>query len=472
MSPGAAGRPDAGRHRSLWLQEVAGDAPDAPALDGPSRADVAILGGGYVGLWTAIRIKESAAACDVALLEQDICGGGASGRNGGFALSWWPKLASLARLCGQDEAVRVARESEEAVGEIDAFCRLHAIDADFRRGGWLWTATSAAQMGAWDTVARLCERVGVERFRRLEPAEVSARTGSPAHRAGVFDASGAIVQPAALARGLRRVALELGVRIYEKTRVRAFSRRRPVEIRTERGAIRADRLVIATNAWSASIRELSRAHVVISSDMVATAPIPDRLEAIGWEKDLAISDSQTMVDYYRPTRDGRVAFGKGGWTIALGGRIGRNFDRHPKRAAEVEGDFRRYYPMLRDVAVTHDWSGPIDRTPDSLPLFGHLGGRRHIVYGVGWSGNGIGPSVLGGKILASLVLDRDDEWGRHPLIDRRARRFPPEPIRFLGAHVVRAAVAARERAEIEGRKTSLLATRLASLAPAGFEDKE
>ena len=217
---------------------------------------------------------------------------------------------------------------------------------------------------------RLCERAGVEPFRRLDPQEVAARSGSAVHRAGVFDASAAIVQPAALARGLRRVALSLGVRIYEHTKVRGFSRGRPVLLRSSEGTLRADRLVIATNAWSASLPELRRAIVVVSSDMVATAPIPDRLRAIGWEPNLSISDSQMMVDYYRPTRDGRIAFGKGGWTIALGGRIGPAFDRHPGRAAEVRADLHRTYPMLSDVAVTHDWSGPIDRTPDSLPLLG------------------------------------------------------------------------------------------------------
>jgi putative aminophosphonate oxidoreductase len=459
------------KHRSFWLQEVAGDAPDAPPLAGTSKADVAILGGGYVGLWTAIRIKQHDPACDVAVLEQDICGGGASGRSGGFVLSWWPKLASLTRLFGAQEAVRIGRSSEAAAAEIQEFCRLHAIDADFRRGGWLWTATSAAQMGSWDAVLRLCERMGVDHFRRLDPEQVAARSGSRAHRAGVFDPAAAIVQPAALARGLRKVALELGVRVYERTRVRGFTRRRPVEIRADGGRLTAEKLVIASNAWSAGIRELRQSIVAISSDMVATAPIPDRLREIGWEADLAISDSQAMVGYYRLTRDGRVAFGKGGWTIALGGRIGESFDRNPKRAAEVRSDLSRYYPMLRDVPVTHEWSGPIDRTPDSLPLLGTLGGRPHIVYGVGWSGNGIGPSVLGGKILASLVLGRNDEWARHPLVGRRSRRFPPEPIRFLGAHVVRSAVARKERAEIEDRKPSFLASRLAKLAPSGFEDK-
>ena len=458
-------------HRSFWLQEVAGDAPEAPPLRGEIKADVAIVGGGFVGLWTAIRIKEHSPACEVVVLEKDICGGGASGRNGGFVLSWMPKLSSLAKLFGIQEALRIAGCSELAIDEIGEFCQRNRIDADFRKGGWLWTATSAAQLNAWEGVVRHCEQNGVTAFERLHPEEVSRRAGSPAHRAGVFVENAAVVQPAALVRGLRRVALSLGVRIFENTKVHTFTRAAPVTIRTDAGKIFAEKLVIAANAWSAGIRELSRAIAVVSSDMIVTAPIPERLEHIGWYQGLSITDSQTMVDYYCITRDGRVAFGKGGWTIAYGGNIGERFDRHARRAAEVTADFRRYYPSLKDVPVMHDWSGPIDRTADSLPLLGCFSGHKNICYGIGWSGNGVGPSVIGGKILASLALERKDEWSNHPLVGRSAWGFPPEPIRFIGAHVVRAAVASKERAEIAGKRPSRLAVQLSKLAPAGLEDK-
>lgn len=459
------------KHRSFWLEEVAGDAPDAPPLDSDMRADVAIIGGGYVGLWTALGIKRLDPGCDVAVLEQDICGGGASGRNGGFVLSWWPKLSSLAALCGAEDAVRVAQGSEGAIDEIRSFCEAHAIDAHFRRAGWLWTATSSAQMDAWEGVVALCEKLGTGTFRRLPPNEVASRSGSRAHRAGVLESSAATVQPAALVRGLRRVALESGVRIFEGTRVVSFGRGRPARIRTPHGNVTADRLVIASNAWAAGIRELSRGIVAITSDMIVTAPAPERLRSLGWTGGECITDSQTMVDYYHVTRSGRIAFGKGGWGIALGGRIGPDFDRDARRAETVESDLRRYYPSLADVPVTHDWCGPIDRTPTSLPLLGRLGGREHIVYGVGWSGNGVGPSVIGGKVLASLALGLNDEWANHPLVGRSAGRFPPEPIRYAGAHIVRAAVASKERAEMRGEKPSWLSTRLARFAPAGLEDK-
>jgi putative aminophosphonate oxidoreductase len=457
---------------SLWLQDaLAGEANDAP-LVGDTRADIAIIGGGYVGLWTALRIKELEPSREIALVERDVCGSGASGRNGGFVLSWWAKFPSLVKLFGENEALRLVKASMTAIDEIGAFCAQNRIEAAFTQAGWLWTATSSAQMNAWESVVRQSERVGINAFDRLDPQEVARRSGSPVHRAGVLERRAATVQPAALVRGMRSVAKRRGVRIYEHTPVVRFSRVRPCVLRTPNGTLTADRVVVATNAWAAALPELSRSIAVISSDIIATAPIPSRLIEIGWTGAEAITDSQVMVCYYRTTQDGRIVFGKGGWGIAYGGNIGRNFDRDRARAALVASDFHRYYPMLEDVALTHDWCGPIDRSMDGLPLIGKLGGREHIAYGIGWSGNGVGPSVVGGRILASLALARDDEWSRSALVDRAHKSFPPEPIRYIGAHLVREAVMRKERAENAGTRPNWLAAAFATLAPAGLEDKD
>jgi putative aminophosphonate oxidoreductase len=460
-------------HRSLWLREALGDARPAPPLSGARRADVAIVGGGFVGLWTALRIKEHDPGRDVVILERDLCGGGASGRNGGMALSWWPKLASLVRVCGEREALRLCRASQSAVDEIAAFCQAHDIDCRFRRDGMLWTATTTAQLGAWDSVLAICERLGERRvFERAAVEEVVRRTGSGAHLAGVREPTAACLQPALLVRGLRRVALEAGVRICEQTPVTSLGRKRPVTLRAPGGNLVADRVVVAMNAWAARLPELRRSLIVVSSDIVATPPIPERLQAIGWTGADAITDSQTLVGYYRTTPDGRVVFGKGTADLAFAGRIGPRYDHSPRRAAMAEADFRRYYPALADVPIEQHWAGPIDRTPDSLPILGRLGGRDHIVYGVGWSGNGVGPSVVGGRILASLALGLDDEWSRTALVDRGHVRFPPEPVRYLGGRLVREGVLRKERAEARGARPRAAAVRLAKLAPAGLEDKE
>jgi putative aminophosphonate oxidoreductase len=460
-----------GKHRSLWLREALAGADVEPPLVDAVRADVAIVGGGYVGLWTAIRIKEREPACDVAIVEQDVCGGGASGRNGGFAISWWCKAPSLVKRFGQEEGLRLALASEAAVDELGGFCAEHGIDAHFRKAGWLWTATTRAQLDGWEDVVRMAERLGADVYERLSPDEVARRAGSSAHLAGVLDKTGGIIHPGFLVRGLARVARELGVRIYERSRVVELDRDYPPTLRTEHGALTAEKIVLATNAWAAGVPELRRGLVIVSSDIVATAPIPDRLREIGWTGGEAITDSQLMVDYYRTTRDGRIVFGKGGWGIAFGGRIGPDFDRSRRRAAAVSADFRRTYPNLASARLSDDWSGPIDRSATGLPLLGRLGGRDHILYGVGWSGNGVAPSLLGGKILASLALGLDDEWSQSSLVDQRFARLPPEPIRFIGAHIVREAVRRKEAAEAEGRTPNQLSVLLAKLVPAGLEDR-
>jgi putative aminophosphonate oxidoreductase len=453
--------------RSLWLDEALAADPGAPAppLAGETRADVCIVGGGYTGLWTALELREREPGLDVVLVEADICGGGASGRNGGFVLSWWAKFKTLRALLGEGEALRIARASADAVAEIGAFCEREGIDAHFRPDGWLWTATSDAQRGAWRATLAELERAGVAPFEELPADEVARRAGSPAHVAGIFEPTAATVQPALLARGLRRVALERGVRIFERTPMTGLERGR---VRTGGGSVAADRVVLATNAWAARVRELRRALVVIASDMVATEPFGERLARDGWADGVAISDSRLLVNYFRSTRDGRVAFGRGGGTLAFGGRVGSAFDGESPRAADVAAEWRRLYPQFADVRTTAGWTGPIDRSVTSLPFFGRLREHPHVAYGVGFSGNGVGPSLLGGRILASLVLDADDDWSRCGLARGPVGRFPPEPARFVGGHVVRAAVARKERADDEGRRAGRLTRALAGLAPAGL----
>jgi putative aminophosphonate oxidoreductase len=451
--------------RSLWLEEaLAAEDAKVVALEGPERADVCIVGGGYAGLWTALRLKELDPALDVVLVESDICGGGASGRNGGFVLSWWAKFGSLKKICGKEEALRLARVSTEAVRELGAFCAEHSIDAHYRPDGWLWAATSSAQIGAWDATVGELEEAGVSPFVRLGPAEVAHLAGAPTHLAGVLEPAAATVQPALLARGLRRVALDRGVRIYERSAMTALERGRPPAVRTARGRITAERVVLALNAWAIRLRELRRAVLVVASDVVATAPLPEPL----WAGGLSISDSRLLVNYYRSTLDGRVVFGQGGGAFAFAGRVGDVFEGPSPRAGEVAASMLSLYPSLSAVPVEKSWSGPIDRTRTGLPFFGRLGGRPDILYAVGFSGNGVGPCFVGGRILASLALDLDDEWSRAGLVRDPVGGFPPEPVRYVGGRLVRAAVARKERAEDEGRPPRRLDSWLTSLAPAGL----
>jgi putative aminophosphonate oxidoreductase len=455
--------------RSLWLQEALRDeeAAEAPPLAEAVEADVCIVGGGYTGLWTALRVKELEPDASVVLVEADICGGGPSGRNGGFALSWWPKIETLAKRVGAEEALRLVKASEAAITEIGEFCRREAIDAHFHQGGWLWTATSTAQLGSWNGAVRAAEAYGERPFELLSAEEVQARSGSPIQLGAAYEATAATVQPALLARGLRRVAHSRGVRIHEGTPMVELDRGSGI-VRTPSGAVRAAAIVLALNAWALTIRELSRALVALSSDMVATAPMPDRLTESGWTGGEAISNARLMVHYYRTTRDGRVAFGRGGGRLAFGDRVDSNFDYNERQTRELKLDLVRLVPAADGVPVTNAWGGPIDRTTDGLPFCGQLPGRARVVYGAGYSGNGVAPSLTVAKILASSALGRDDEWSGAGLNRGVVARFPPEPLRFVGGLVVREAVRRKESREDRGLGVDPVTRALAGLAPSGF----
>jgi putative aminophosphonate oxidoreductase len=452
--------------RSWWLRE-AGVADEAAPLTGARAADVCIVGGGFTGLWTAIRIKEREPTARVMVLEQDVCGGGASGRNGGFVMSFWHHYLGLERACGTQEALRLARASADNVARIGSFCQEHRIDAGYRHDGWLWTATNRAQLGAWESTVAAVGRHGDEPFRPVAPDVLAARSGSASHLAGVFEPSCATVHPALVARGLARVAREQGVELFERSPMVALERSRRLVVRAPQGSVTADRVVIASGAWAARLRELRRAFVIMASDIVITDPVPDVLERIGWRDGVAVSDSRLMVHYYRTTLDGRVAFGKGGGGLAFGARIGPSFDGPAPLAAEVTARLRDTYPTLTEVPIAATWNGPIDRTLDGLPFFCALG-RPDLVCGAGYSGNGVGPSALGGQILASLALGLDDEWSSCGLVRSPPRGLPAEPWRYIGGRMVRAAVARKERAEDEDRRPGRLDLALAGLAPAGL----
>jgi len=214
--------------------------------------------------------------------------------------------------------------------------------------------------------------------------------------------------------------------------------------------VRADRVVLALNAWMPRVfPSFRRSIVIVSSDMVLTAADPAALSAAGLADGVSVLDSRTFVHYYRSTVDGRVMLGKGGNTFAFGGRIHPVFDRPSPYAADLARRLRALMPGLARTPIAASWNGPSDRSVTGLPFFGRL--APNVSYGFGYSGNGVGPSRIGARILASLALDADDEWSRSPLARGPRGYFPPEPARYLGSLIVRGAIRRQERAEDAGR---------------------
>lgn len=454
--------------RSHWLREALAADPDlAPPLQEETRADVCIVGGGYLGLWTAIRLKDGDPALDVVLLERDICGGGPSGRNSGMVLSAWAKFAALAALGGTAGALRVVRASQAAIGEIGSFCRDEGIDARFRRCGWIWGATCAAQSGAWDGALDGLASLGEVPARRITRDEIAALSGSHGMIAGAFDPSAATVHPGFLARGLRGAARRRGVRIFERSAMTGFSRRGTLKVRTRTGSVMAERLVLALNAWSGAVPELAPAIFNIASDDAVSKPVPELLDRAGYREGPLMIDSRVFVGGWSPTRDGRLSVGVTGGIIGLGGWVDGRFHRPSPRVADMRAVLRAGHPALAEFPLECAWRGPIDRTASGLPLFGTFPGNPDIAYGYGFSGNGITMTRAGSAILAGLVTGRGAGLARSALVRPVRRGFPPEPFRFAGAHLVRNAVRRRDEAEHAGRRPGPLTRWLAGLAPSG-----
>ncbi len=473
--PWRAARPG-GQHRSLWVdQALAREAPgQAMLLAGEQRFDICIVGGGFTGLWTANRLAELDPAMSIAIVEADACGTGASGRNSGAMGHWWTKLPALLRLLGAEDARQVLQASIAVLEDIHAFIARHGIECEIRRVPSVWSATAPAQVGAWNGVLRAAEKIGLAPpYRELSPAELRQMFGQGPYFAGVVEEGVTRVQPALLARGLRRIALERGVTVFEHSPVtRVLGDARGIAVSAERGRLVADKLVLAANAWMAHLPEFRPSVMVVSSDIVITDPIPDLLDKYGMRERPGGVNSRLMLNYGGITPDDRVYVGRGGGTLAFAARVGPAFDWSAKQAAEVEEDFRYLYPELREVPVARAWAGPVDRSTTGLPWFGRLAADDRVHYAMGYSGHGVAASALGGRILASSVLGRSDQWTALAACLQRARQgwYPPEPIRYVAGRLVRAAVARKERAERLGRQPSRLDIALAGLAPATLTD--
>jgi glycine/D-amino acid oxidase-like deaminating enzyme len=438
-----------------WWLEEAGEVDEAPPLEGDAEADVAVVGGGYTGLWTALAVREREPAARVVVLEAETCGAGPSGRNGGFCHGYWSHLASLREVVGDAGALEVARAGERIIPAMRAL----PDDVWLREGGLLRVSAAPAQDRVVDRAVEAARALGVEEEAvPLSRDELAERVRSPVFRRGVFFRGCATVQPARLVRALRSTVLRRA-ELHERTPVTAV-RRGAVE--TPRGRVRAPEIVVATNAWMTGWRPLRGRVTNFGSYVVLTEPVPELIERIGWTGGEAIIDGRMFLHYFRTTNDGRVLMGSGSGPIGFGGRVDGRFSRDRPTAARAEAGLRRLLPDLAEARVERAWGGPIDVSADHLPFFGTVPGER-VHYGAGYSGHGVGPSWLGGQILASLATGRDDEWTSLPLATRRVPRLPPEPLTRIGGGLVRAAIMACEAAEEEGRPPPLGARAVATL---------
>jgi glycine/D-amino acid oxidase-like deaminating enzyme len=445
--------------RSWWLDEALRADPGAPCppLVGDATADVCVVGGGFAGLWTAYELGERAPGLDIVLIEADICGAGGSGANGGFFSPSWTGLSSLCAALGEEGGVAYAAALAAMVDELDLWIARHEARIDAWHEGILYARAGDWQPGPDDETFRLLEKHGfADRLRRVGAAEARSVAGSPRFVGGVITPDLTVIQPAKLARELRRVLLERGVRICEGTPMDRLEAGRPVRVATPGGVVAAGDVVLTHGAWAARERHFRRAFAVCTDFMVVTEPIPDPVERIGWTSHMGVADLREMLYYLRRTADDRIAIGGGAMGIVPGARIRGRALTSDRLAAMAAHGLLWLFPGLEGVRFDAAWSGPMDITGPALPFFESApGGSVHA--GLGFSGHGLTGTKLGGKILASLVLRADDEWSRMPVVGPPLVRLPPEPLRWPLIQSVSLAYEARDRAHERARRPGLLA---------------
>ena len=429
------------------------------------KSDICIVGGGFTGLWTALKLKEKNPSLKITLIDKGLCGSGASGRNGGCMITLSTKYTTMKSTVGKSNALLMVRATENAAFNIKNFCEKNNIDAQVRLDGMLFTATNQTQQkNLVDTIQEL-EEHDIAGWTRWSKNKVQRSAGSCKHIDGYFSPIAGSLQPALLARGMKKVAEEKGILIFENTPMIKIEEGKNLVIHTPSGSIVSNKAVMAINAWMPKFfPTLSRSVILVSSDMFITEPIPKKLEQIGLSDGKAIIDSCLFTHYYRTTLDGHLMFGKGGNLFPFNNKVIPAFEKKSRYEKILKVSFNKFFPTLSSVPLICSWTGPSERTKTGFPFFGRLRDKSKIIYGFGYSGNGILPSYVGGEILSSMALDEDNEWTQSAFCRGPLDMFPPEPFRSVGAITIRNAIRRKEIAEDKNKKPLWIDKKLAKLA--------
>ncbi|MFT4287220.1 NAD(P)/FAD-dependent oxidoreductase [Nocardioides sp.] len=451
------------RTTSYWLDAaVQSDRPDPlPPLVGPGEADLVVVGGGYTGLWTALRAKERDPGRSVMVLEACQCGEQASGRNGGFA------SASLTHGFGNglerwpgelDVLDRLGAENLSAIGATVA---RYDIDCDWRMAGELNVATQPHQLAELADLSERLREHGVEHA-LLEREQAQSRVHSPTYL-GALELPGetALVEPARLAWGLRRACLDLGVAIHEGTTVTSLQRgalshrggaAAGLRLVTESGWVRARQVALGTNAFPPLLRRLSLMTVPVYDYVLMTEPLsPEQLESIGWEGREGIGDAANLFHYYRLTRDNRILWGGYDAVYFYGSKIAAELETAGRTHDLLAAQFFDTFPQLAGLRFTHRWAGVIDTCTRFAPFFGTAYDGQ-VAYALGYTGLGVAATRFGADVMLDLLSGEETHRTSLELVRTRPLPFPPEPARFVGIGLTRRSL---ERADARGGRRNL-----------------
>ncbi len=438
------------RRLSLWHDTADDDFTPRPALGGDLEVDVAVVGAGYTGLWTAYYLALADPTLRIVVLEREVAGFGASGRNGGWCSALFPApVAWLARRYGRDSAVAQHRAMQGAVDEVGRVAAAEGIDCDFAKGGTVVAARTPVQLDRARAEVAEARRwgFGEDDLALLGSDDARARLQAAGLLGATYTPHCAAIHPARLARGLARAVEARGVTLHERTPVTAIE---PQTAVTPHGRVRAEVVVRATEGFTPELPGRRRTVAPVYSLMVATEPLPDDVwDRIGLQRRETFTDFRHLVVYGQRTADHRLAFGGRGAPYHFGSRIRPEQDSDPAVFAALHRTLVDLLPAVEGAAFTHAWGGPLGIARDWCASVG-LDRRTGLAWAGGYVGDGVSTTNLAGRTLADLVLRRDSDLVRLPWVGHRSRRWEPEPLRWLG---VSAALTLMTGADAEEERT-------------------
>jgi glycine/D-amino acid oxidase-like deaminating enzyme len=422
------------RRLSFWHDTVPGTLDPQPSLDGDTDVDVAIVGAGLTGMWTAYYLKQADPGLRIAICEREIAGYGASGRNGGWCSALFPaSLTKLERMAGREAAVAMYRAMQQTVDEVGAVAAAEGIDCHWAKGGTVIYARTPVQL------ERAREEIDEARLFGFDESDLRLLSAQEAREmgavsdvlGGVYTPHCAAIHPARLARGLADVLRSRGVTIYEKTPVRRIE---PGRVIAAQGTVTARYVIRATEGYTPGLDGFERAVAPVYSLVIATEPLPEETwEKIGLADRPTFGDLRHLIIYGQRTADGRLVFGGRGAPYHFGSSISPSYDRVPEVFAALRRTLIELFPALGDVAITHTWGGPIGITRDWCASVG-LDRATGVGWAGGYVGDGLSTTNLAGRTLADLVVGKDSELTRLPWVGHRSPDWEPEPLRWLGVN--------------------------------------